>query len=703
MLNGGISRGQARTRPSTAHAHSSHMMSSFNPLSTSCLSRPNPNPNPNPNGFAGSFLDSGIAVLSSDTGCGNPISLSANSTRSIDLRKTASIDHMELDLEGGEYMALKAILPESEANSPLPQLKEKSAEILPMLLKTPKLSILSDVEQGGHEELSASRPVPIRVKSTEKECEYIPASCSPGIGVDMTLPDVAEQSLETGRRYNIPIMDESKSSREGMQEDTVRGGRKYSRELPDPLLGENSARIDVPPLDRLDLNEQENNPLQPQAPVQSKQKNARSKKNRNGIVLRPLNKSSRGSNGRMAMDSSSSEEEEERKESGETDSECEGINSTALVLSPCANSSGGIVSGSAGFRGLKNLGNTCYMNSTLQCLSNIPGFREFFLRKKHLEELNTTRGQSKGELAKAFGALLVRLWQSKSEGSLNSVKPVQVKKIIGKVASRFSGYQQHDAQEFLLFLLDALHDDLNRVVRQVPFEELKDIPAETNDAKAQRCWQNYIDRNDSFIVDTFCGQLHSEIVCQQCGKTSNVFEPFMDLSTPIPEATDNRPVSVQDCLNAFTQTEVLSGLEAVYCSKCKDHCESMKTIRVHKLPEVLVIHLKRFSSHKKLAKAVQIPIESLDMQPYTTSAASPLRDNEQQEYKLIGAVNHMGSFHGGHYTADCLHSERKQWCKFNDSIVSNIKPEQIDNEDAYLLIYLRVDASRAKAAEWSHL
>ena len=661
MLSSGISRGQARSRPSTSHGHSSHLVSSFNPFTSSCRS-----PNPNAIGSGIPSLPNGAINVSTHV---NPISLSACSSRSIDLRKRASSGEVNVDFDFGQS--------DAEGNVQMEQ-----TEILPMLLDTPKLCFLPDMSS---DEVGKSRG---KRRSSETK-EYIAACSSAGIGeikAEVTLPEVSGQPTDAAFSREIPILDESKCN-------------GSSRPLPDPLSPEQSK------LDRYEFNPNRSRPSSSReiVPVQQ-QKN---KKN-SGVILSPLRKPHES---RMSITSSEEEEEEERKESGDTDSECE--SSSGIKRNMCsANRPRSALEGNGGQRGLKNLGNTCYMNSTLQCLSNIPSFREFFLHKEHIGQINTSRGAAKGELAKAFGALLAELWKSGERERNSSVKPVKVKQIVGKVASRFSGYQQHDAQEFLLFFLDALHDDLNRVSRAVPFEELKDIPGESPLAKSQRCWDNYIERNDSHVVDTFCGQLHSEIICQECGKRSDVFEPFMDLSTPIPEASGSEMVSVQDCLDAYTKTEVLSGLEAVYCSQCKDHCDSMKTIRVHRLPEVLVIHLKRFSSHRKLAKAVDIPIDSLDMRPYLSESSphggevlqTPTKACQDREtYKLVGAVNHMGSFHGGHYTADCLHSPSQEWLKLNDSIVTSIQPDQINNEDAYLLLYQRVEPLKGKEQERSHL
>mmetsp|Transcript_33470 Transcript_33470/g.41023 ORF Transcript_33470/g.41023 Transcript_33470/m.41023 type:complete len:729 (+) Transcript_33470:380-2566(+) len=347
-----------------------------------------------------------------------------------------------------------------------------------------------------------------------------------------------------------------------------------------------------------------------------------------------------------------------------------------------------------GICGLKNLGNTCFMNSAIQCLSNCPTLTNYFLSERHCVEINDTRSPTKGDLALAFGRLLYKMWTAAPH---TSVKPIEVKKLIGQVSSRFSGYRQHDSQEFLRFFLDALHDDLNRVKEEIPYEEIKDIKGESTLNRSLRWWKNYEDRNDSHIKDKFCGQLYSKVICKTCGHESTAFDPFMDLSVPIPK-NGNECVKMTDCLDQFTAEETLSGIEQCYCSNCKEHRDSLKTIKLQRLPEVLVIHLKRFSNTRKLGTAVDIPIENLNLEKYCSEdcmnnteclPGAETSSAKSFDYKLAGVVNHMGSLFGGHYTADCLNHKEGKWYNFNDAMVSNTSTEKISHTNAYVLFYVK--------------
>ncbi len=144
-----------------------------------------------------------------------------------------------------------------------------------------------------------------------------------------------------------------------------------------------------------------------------------------------------------------------------------------------------------GITGLNNLGNTCYMNSSVQCVSNTKILAEYFQKNCHLHELNRTNPLGmKGHIAKRFGDLVRDMWGSDSR----TIAPIKLRWTIGKYRPQFAGFQQHDAQELLAFLLDGLHEDLNRVTDQ-PYVELKDSDGRPDAEVAKEAWDNHVRRN----------------------------------------------------------------------------------------------------------------------------------------------------------------------------------------------------------------
>ncbi|XP_073062094.1 ubiquitin carboxyl-terminal hydrolase 5-like isoform X3 [Primulina eburnea] len=198
---------------------------------------------------------------------------------------------------------------------------------------------------------------------------------------------------------------------------------------------------------------------------------------------------------------------------------------------------------SCGLTGLLNLGNTCFMNSAIQCLVHTPEFARYF-REDYHQEINRQNPLGMvGELALAFGDLLRKLWAP----GRAPVAPRPFKAKLARFAPQFSGCSQHDSQELLAFLLDGLHEDLNRV-KHKPYIKSKDADGRPDEEVADEYWANHIARNDSIIVDVCQGQFKSTLVCPLCSKVSVTFDPFMYLSLPLqPATTRNMTVTVFTC------------------------------------------------------------------------------------------------------------------------------------------------------------
>ena len=187
--------------------------------------------------------------------------------------------------------------------------------------------------------------------------------------------------------------------------------------------------------------------------------------------------------------------------------------------------------------GLSNLGNTCYMNSALQCVRSVEELTKYFLTGSAAEELNVDNPLgNNGDVALAYDFLLKEIYK---EPVPASVTPRQFKNTIGRYAPSFSGYGQQDSQEFLGFLLDGLQEDLSRVKKKPYIEKPDSTDEMVNNPEAIRemaakVWDITKKRDDSVIADLFTGMYKSTLVCPVCSKVSITFDPFNNLTLQLP-------------------------------------------------------------------------------------------------------------------------------------------------------------------------
>lgn len=191
-----------------------------------------------------------------------------------------------------------------------------------------------------------------------------------------------------------------------------------------------------------------------------------------------------------------------------------------------------------GVVGLQNLGNTCFMNSSIQCLSNVKIFREHFITDAFRDTLNQKAFKTNGKLAEAFAQLLKDMWNPNA----TQVAPREFKYQIGQFAEQFTGYRQHDSMEFIEYLLDGLKEDLNRVQGSKPFVELKEAEGRPDREVAEEAKNNYLVRNNSYVDELFLGFYKSTVECTHpgCDRVSVKFDPFLSIKVPLTNSDEDR-------------------------------------------------------------------------------------------------------------------------------------------------------------------
>jgi len=373
--------------------------------------------------------------------------------------------------------------------------------------------------------------------------------------------------------------------------------------------------------------------------------------------------------------------------------------------------------------GLLNFGVTCYMNSVVQCLSGSLSLSDLFLTQRYQRDLQRDNWKgTKGILPEAYATLLSNLYK----GDVSCVRPSTFRRICGHFNSQWGVDQQQDAKEFLEFVLDYMHEDLNITWNKAPLKPLTDQQELQREQfprqyAAKIEWGRYQHRDMSVIGGMFAGQHASQLTCQTCGVTSTTYEAFWSISVEIPR---DGQCDVRDCLRSYCAPERLAGDEVWRCPRCKKDREAVKKITITRAPDTLVLHFKRFSasrteSARKVRTPVHFPLQGLDMAPFVEPPMTPAQEayiaqnardgpvqlasvkadptmNGPYVYNAYAVIWHIGATLGsGHYIAFVKDKSRGSWRSFNDDKINEFDPGnlppngRLQNEKAYIVFYER--------------
>lgn len=312
--------------------------------------------------------------------------------------------------------------------------------------------------------------------------------------------------------------------------------------------------------------------------------------------------------------------------------------------------------------GLQNMGNTCFLNSALQCLTYTPPFANYMLTREH------------SKICHEPGFCMMCTMQNHIiqvfANSGNVIKPIGVLNELKRIAKHFRYGSQEDAHEFLRYTVDAMQKSC--------------LPGTKLDRQTQAT---------SFIHQVFGGYLRSRVKCLNCKAVSDTFDPFLDIPLEIKTA-----LSVSKALEQFVKPETLDGENAYKCTKCKKMVTASKRFTIHRNPNVLTLSLKRFANFTggKITKDVKYN-EYLDLRPYMS-----LSQGESQGYGLYAVLVHSGfSCHAGHYFC-YVKGSNGQWYQMNDSSVSVSDIRSVLNQQAYVLFYIKTTDVK-KTADYNHM
>ena len=346
--------------------------------------------------------------------------------------------------------------------------------------------------------------------------------------------------------------------------------------------------------------------------------------------------------------------------------------------------------------GLQNIGQTCYMNATIECLSNIKELTDHLLLN-----LNENFIPKENNLTISYRSLLIELFKSGQK----SIVPEVFKYVIGELNPLFQGNHAADSKDLVFFIIERLHQELNIANKNIQNNQKDFFQLEIESRNEQQMLQNFFNdfklKNNSKISETFYGITRSVMDCKGCGIKKYSFQSFNMQIFQLKKLKDDKVLFYQnnENLNLIESfmlqqlPESLNNENMIYCNNCKGLKDGVHQQSIYNLPKVLIIILNRGRNNADFNEGFDFP-PILDLRNQNVI----IDQNSPHVFYLCGIITHLGeSGSGGHFIAYCRNNQNDNFTFYNDAIVSEVSVEsaisyKISNNESekrtpYILFY----------------
>ena len=308
--------------------------------------------------------------------------------------------------------------------------------------------------------------------------------------------------------------------------------------------------------------------------------------------------------------------------------------------------------------GLQNIGATCYMNATLQALSNTKLLTDFFLTKYKFDANAYNK-----KMANEYYKVLINLWSDKKKNG--DYPPYDFKQAISEENPLFAGIQANDSKDLINFLLERFHQELNYAKKSNNDNEIVNVNQMDEMQTLKVFISDYFNSNQSIIVDCFYGMLETKSKCSGCNITKYNFQIYSFLEFPLQEVNNymyqngrrmsllnndgsNPDIDLLECFEYYQKIDLINGQNQIYCKICNHNMDTFYGSNIYSLPNYLIINLNRGKGAVYECK-VNFP-ENLNLLNFVTFKQG------KTYFQLYAVICHLGlSSMSGHFVVYCRH------------------------------------------------